>query len=100
MWDKVLRCVSLCACALGLYWMRWPLTLPFSVSWWTVRGAWSHCLWRPSWIGTAVTALWHGCEWSPAPCRCFSTPLCVPMLCNVAVHLYGGYAVMPSCLSH
>ena len=65
-WDKVLRSVSLCTCALGLYWLRWPLTLPFVVCWWTVRLAWSHCLWRPSWIGSVVTALWHGCEW-PLP---------------------------------
>ena len=65
MWDKVLRSASLCVCALGLYWMRWLVMLPFAVSWWSVRLAWNHCLWRPSWIGTAVTALWHGCERPP-----------------------------------
>jgi len=61
-WDKVLRGASLCAGGLLLYMMRWFVALPFVVALWSVRLAWNHLFWRPSWLGVAINAFWHGCE--------------------------------------
>ena len=61
-WDMVLRGTSLCVGAFLLYLMRWFVALPFVAALWLVRLAWSHLFWRPSWVGVAVNAVWHGCE--------------------------------------
>lgn len=60
-WDDVLRVASLCGGAVLLYLMRWFVALPFVVTFWVGRLAWSHLFWRPSWAGVAVNAIWHGC---------------------------------------
>ena len=82
-WDKVLRGTSLLIGALLLYVMRWFVALPFVVAIWVVRLAWNHLFWRPSWVGVAVNAVWHGCAYLCLiePSCCFAPSQPSVMLC-------------------